>query len=217
MGRGMAEGRGKERVEKGEDIWLSSFEARLVPISPSFSPSFSSFVPPSSSSVTSGPVKLIIYFPRLRGPRKWILSPLPQTSVSRTNWIWGKLYESHQLVSRRRLMEKWDSFGGEREREGIWFYTREKRRSRRLIVNCLARELFVRSFDRSNNSISILFFFQRSIVGDCPIDGFGSRASGFIRPCKNDYPRGMKRGVSTSTGPVPRGIGPELQKHRSNF
>lgn len=36
--------------------------------------------------------------------------------VSRTISIWGKLYESHQVVLRRRLMEKWDSF---REREEI--------------------------------------------------------------------------------------------------
>lgn len=105
--------------------------------------------------------------------------------------------------------------GGEGARGNLILYEGEKTIEK---VDCkLFGKGIIRSVFRQIDSISIFFFFQRSIVGDCPIDGFGSRASGFIRPCKNDYPRGMKRGVSTSTGPVPRGIGPEVQKHRSNF
>lgn len=106
--------------------------------------------------------------------------------------------------------------GGEGARGNLILYEEEKTIEK---VDCkLFGKGIIRSVFRQIDSISILFFFRihRSLEIVRSMDSVAG-ASGFIRPCKNDYPRGMKRGVSTSTGPVPRGIGPELQKHRSNF
>lgn len=113
---------------------------------------------------------------------------------------------------KKRLMEKWDYF---RRRGSLILYMRKKKEGKRrsktrgLIVDCL--ELFGYYYPFLLRLDRFLFFASIDFKDS---HRFGSRASGSIRPCNNDYPRGMKRGVLTWTGPVPGDRSRELQKHR---
>lgn len=74
--------------------------------------------------------------------------------------------------------------GGEGARGNLILYEGEKTIEK---VDCkLFGKGIIRSVFRQIDSISIFFFFQRSIVGDCPIDGFGSR-------CVRFYPAVQER------------------------
>lgn len=174
-------GRGWRREGGERDICLSSFDARLVSISPSFSPSFfASFAPPSSSVLRADlSSSSFISLPSpLLPPGSKKVNPSARFHglfcVAR-GMDPGKIARVTPPVVRKEKKVN-GKVGYFRRRATLILYMRkeEKRRSRGLIVDCLARELFGYYYYPFLSRLDRFLFFA-SIVQRFPSDSVAAR------------------------------------------